>query len=363
MHTPIVLLVLSAVLATSCKSVDCGDGTTERNGVCVPSSETVGTAKCGPFTELHGDVCEPMLPPTVCDPATTTPDVDEMGVTTCIGTGGGGCAAKLACPAPTDGKQTICGRLYDFENNLPFEQAGATGAQCTPGATTGPCALGIRTYDAVAFAMSPMTAPALPNGGVYLDDCGRYRISEITQPVSPFIALAVDDATMPGPPGVSNAVGVAAGAASNTATKDFEAFIVRAPTYGSWTASGAPSLAAGIYAPVFRGRSTGPELAAGVTFRFAPMTNPTNLMTDPARDFYFTSGSTNRTTLDASASATTTNGTTLVSGANLNEVYTGQGGGLPAQCIWEFHAAAAIPGAIFIQIFRPTNAPSMTCPL
>ena len=61
MQPRIVLLVivfaLWAVLAGGCKSVDCGEGTTERDGTCVPSSETIGTAKCGPFTELHGDVC------------------------------------------------------------------------------------------------------------------------------------------------------------------------------------------------------------------------------------------------------------------------------------------------------------------
>jgi hypothetical protein len=207
-----------------------------------------------------------------------------------------------------------------------------------------------------------MTAPALPNGGVYLDDCGRYRISEITLPTSPFIALALDDAAIPpGPAGVTNAVGVATGAAANTATKDLEAFVVRAATYAGWT--GGPSLAAGIYAPIYRGHRTGTDLAAGVTFTFGPMATPPPVLTDTNRDFYFAAGSTNRTTLDAAAGATTTNGTALVSGANLGELYSGQGGGLPAECRWELHAGAAIPGAIFIQIFRPTNAPGQTCNL
>jgi hypothetical protein len=80
------------------------------------------------------------------------------------------------------------------------------------------------------------------------------------------------------------------------------------------------------------------------------------------RDFYFAAGSTNRTTLDGNASATTTNGTALVSGATLTEVYGGLGG-LPAECLWEIHAGAAVPGVIFIQIFRPMNAPTKTCAL
>ncbi|HEX2686995.1 MAG TPA: hypothetical protein VHN14_10275, partial [Kofleriaceae bacterium] len=205
MQSPSVLLVLLTASATSCNSVDCGDGTTERGGLCVPSSETVGTAQCGPFTELHGDRCAPVLPPTVCDPATTTPDIDEMGVTTCIGTGGGGCAARLACPPPAAGKQTICGQIYDFENDQPFAQAGATGASCAPGATTGPCSLAIKAYDAVAFAMTG--GGALTTGAVYVDDCGRYRVPDIAQPIGPFVALAIDDAdaAKAGPLGTTNA--------------------------------------------------------------------------------------------------------------------------------------------------------------
>ena len=360
MHTRIVLLALLAALSASCKSVDCGDGTTERNGHCVPSTETVGTALCGPFTELHGNQCEPTFPPTLCDPATTEPDVDEMGVTTCVGTGAGGCAAKLACPAPSDGKQTICGQFYDFETNQPFAQAGATGAQCAAGATTGPCSLGIRAYDAVAFATNPLATTPLTTDAVYIDDCGRYKVPEIALPAGPFVALAIDDATA-GSGGTTNPVGVATPKGANVATKDFEAFIVRKVTTDGW--GSAPSLGAGIYAAVYRGHRAGSDLVAGVTFTIAPMSNPTAMTSDPARDFYFATGSTNRTTLDPTANATTTNGTALASGANLGEVYSGAGGGLPAQCIWEIHAGAAIPGAVFIQIFRPTNAPSMTCPL
>ena len=358
MHPRIVLLILLAPLPASCKSVDCGDGTTERDGHCVPATETVATALCGPFTELHGNQCEPVFPPTQCDLATTEPDVDEMGVTTCVGTGAGGCAAKLACPAPTSGKQTICGQFYDFETNQPFAQPGAMGAACTAGATTGPCSLGIKAFDAVAFASNPLGTAPLTTGAVYIDDCGRYKVPEITLPAGPFVALATA-----GSGGTTNPVGVATPKGANTATKDFEAFIVRKATTDGWGTT--PSLGAGIYAAVYRGHRTGSDLVAGVTLTIAPMSNPTAMTSDPTRDFYFVAGSTNRTTLDGAAGASSTrdNGTALLSGANLGEVYSGAGGGLPASCIWEVHAGAALPGAVFIQIFRPTNAPSMTCPL
>lgn len=361
MPTRIVVLALLAALAPSCKSVDCGPGTTERSGTCVPASETVGTATCGPFTELHGDKCAPMFPPTMCDPATTQEDTDPTtGVTTCIGTGGGGCSAKISCPTPTDGTQTICGQLYDFENNQPFAVAGATGAPCTAAASSGPCSLGIKAFDAAALAMNPTTTPPLTTGAVVIDDCGRYRVPEIAQPVGPLVALAIDDASA-GPGGTTNTVGVATAKGPNTATKDFEAFIVTGATTTMW--GGNPSLAQGLYAPVYRAHTTGTDLAAGVTVTFGPSMPPGYPTTPMAgRDFYFTAGSTNRTTLDPNANATTTNGTALVSGANLGELYAGAGG-LPPECLWEAHAGAAVPGVVFIQIFRPMNATGQTCTL
>lgn len=361
MQTRIVLLASLAAAAAGCKSVDCGDGTTERNGTCVPASETVGSAKCGPFTELQGDTCVPMFPPTVCDPDTTAPDTDTTtGVTTCIGTGVVGCAARLACPTPIDGKQTICGQLYDFETGQPFAQAGATGARCTTATASGPCSLGIRAYDAVAFAMDPVNTQPLTTDAVYIDDCGRYRVPEVTQPAGPFIALAIDDPANQGTAGTTNPVGVATAKIPNFATKDFEAFIVRGATAAGW---GMPPLTTGIYAPVYRGHRTGFDLATGVQFTFGPMSTPPPTMTDANRDFYFAAGATTRTALDATANATGANGTALVSGANLGEIYSGQGGGIPPTCIWDIHGGAAIPGIVFIQIFRPISAPGMTCPL
>jgi hypothetical protein len=367
MHMRIVLLALLTALAPSCKTVDCGDGTIERDGVCVPSNETVGTAQCGPLTRLDGTLCVPMFPPTQCDPDTTEEDKDSAGVITCIGTGGGGCSARLACPAPMDpSKQTICGQIYDFENNEPFAQPDAMGTQCTPGATTGPCALGIRAYDAVVFAQTtpPATPPPLATGEVYIDDCGRYRVSEITQPGPPgLIALGFDDATQPGPAGLTNAVGVATAAVPNSATKDLEAFIARKAMTDSWAAAGGPTIATGFYAPVFRGHRTGTDLVAGVNVTFGLASAPPPMNTETMRDFYFGADATTRTTLVA-ADVTGVNGTALFSGANLGEIYSGQGGGLPAQCRFDIHGGASVPGVVFIQIFRPiNNGASATCPL
>ena len=167
MTRTMIVLLAAAVAAAGCKSVECGDGTIEREGKCAPADDMVSSANCGPFTVLQGDKCVPMFPPTECDPSTTSPTVDPAtGVTTCIGTGGGGCSAPFACPAPAAGKQTICGQIYDFQDMSTFADTGATGAKCGSGATSGPCSIGIKAFDAISFAMNPQTATELVHGPV-----------------------------------------------------------------------------------------------------------------------------------------------------------------------------------------------------
>jgi hypothetical protein len=360
----ILTLLAAPLAATSCKSVDCGEGTTERNGTCVPANETVSNATCGKFTELKGTECAPEFDPTVCDPATTQADTDPAtGVTTCIGTGASSCASKLPCPTPADSTQAICGQIYDFETNTPFAAPGATGARCTASATSGPCSLGIKAYDAAALVANPPT-PTNPGAAplaatVSIDDCGRYQVTGIAQPGGPLVALALDDAQA-GPPGTTNAVGVTTPKAPNTAVKDFDHFVVPATASSKWDggASG-PSLANGIFAAVYRAHATGTDAATGVTLTIAPKDTPANQAPDPARTFYF-AGAT-RATLDTALTATAANGGALLTGANLGEVYSGGGGGIPAGCMWEIHPGAAIPGTVFIQVFRPTAQAGQTC--
>lgn len=350
-----ILLALLAAVTPSCKAVDCGDGTTERNGLCVAPSQTVSAAKCGPHTMLHGDICvvDPDDPVTVCDPGTTAEELDSStGVTTCVGTGGGGCSARLACPNGTGGKQTICGQIYDFETGQPFAAPSATGAQCGTGATSGPCALGIKAYDAVAFAQSGGTGGALTTGAVYIDDCGRFRIPDVSQPAAaPVIALGVDDIAQPGPMGITNAAGVTTGAVPNGAKRDVEAFVVKPSTTAGWSGT---SLATGIFALVFHGTLTGPGLAAGVTV------TRNGAPGDVAHTFYFGAAAANRTTLDSNAHVTGVNGTAVYNILNpmLTDMYSGTGG-LPSGCNWEPHGGVALPGLVFIQTFRPTGS---TCP-
>jgi hypothetical protein len=347
------LLLALIALAPSCKSVECGPGTFEQNGVCVPADNAVNAAACGPFTELVGGQCVPTFPPTVCDNDSTQEELDNAtGVTTCIGSGIG-----FACPQPATGKQTICGQLHDLETGVPFSDANATCAQCGTPTATGVCSLQLRALDAVKFGMNPMDpAAVLTTGPIYLDDCGRYRIPDITLPTNPFVGIGIDDAAMAmqGPAGTTNAIGLATPAVPNIAVKDFEAFVAPASTTTAWSNSGGPSITSGMFVAIFRAARTGQTNQAGVTILrgVAPI---------PGDDFYFTAAETTRTTIEPAATATGANGTALVTNAMLDG-YIGAGG-LPSECIYEGHAGVSLPFVLFVQIFRPTDAAGQTCNL
>ncbi|GEM_PF-1766978 len=365
-------ILVVAVLASAevgCKTTECAEGTIERNGDCVPADLVVDPAECGPFTELQGDKCVPMFPPTECDSSTTTPEVDpDTGVTSCIGiAGGGGCTAPLACPAPTDGKQTLCGRLYNLEDGEIFQAANPTGARCTymPPAASGPCAVGIRAYDAIVFATNPMTATPRPTADFYMDDCGRFRLTDIDNPAPPgYVGLGIDDANpaSAGPAGVTNAVGIATAMTTNgTSINNLEGYVVPLSTTTKWQTTGGPGIAQGYYVPIFRQRRTGFLTQAGVTVLKLPGGTPTPVT---ANDFYFKATDVTREAIDNTTpqNATGANGTALVAGATLGDMaYTGSGG-LPPECRFVPAPGVTLAGIVFISIFRPTDAPGMTCP-
>ena len=93
----LMILAFATTAAPACKSTECGTGTIERDGTCVPPDKTVDPASCGPFTMVQGDQCVPILPPAICDPTTTTEETGSDGVITCKGNGmGGGCSADIS---------------------------------------------------------------------------------------------------------------------------------------------------------------------------------------------------------------------------------------------------------------------------
>jgi hypothetical protein len=315
---------------------------------------------------IMGNQCVPIYPPTICQPGTTTEDTGSDGVTTCIGTGGpAGCSADIPCKNPASGKQTVCGQIYNFEDGTKFQGA-ATGAVCAGTETTGPCALQIVAYDAINFAMDQTTPPQMV-GKVVIDDCGRYAVEDITPPGNSFLALGFDDRGQPlGPTGVTVTTGVALPKAPDTKTQKFEAFVMDQSVIGSWTVSGGPPFANGIYASVFRQHTCDGGTCIGDSFANQSGVQITkSSAVNMANDYYFkASDGMTRQNIDPAVNATTANGTGLLTNASVIDslAYSGTGGITDTtNCQWEAHAAANVPGLLFIQIYRKTAKLGKTC--
>ncbi len=363
----ILLAILASLTASGCSGVECAKGTVERDGVCEISNTAVDDAICGEFTHVEGERCVPDFPPTECDPDTTTPEVRD-GVTVCVGAGG--CESEIMCPTPTSAtKQTICGRIYDFTLGAPTAASRFTDGtmpmpmSCDPmmPASSGPCALTMLAYDAIAFGMDPSMTQPKTVGSLTIDKCGRFRLQDIdVSGVVGFVGIGVDDATGLGTGGVTVTTAVAVPAQGGTAARNVEAYIVPKATTDMW-AMGGPPLSGGIYATVFRAHKADDGTPqAGVT-----VTRKTN--TIPADDYYFLPTQTTRMMIDSSAGATATgaNGTALITNASVTEslAYAGNGG-LGAGCKWDPHAGASLSafgGIVFIQIFKKSDIFGMTC--
>ena len=368
MRNKLLLLTLLAALGAnvSCVQTECGDGTIEQDGVCVASDTNKDKPICGPFTELHGDRCEPIYTPTQCDPQTSEPNVDPItGITTCVGTGTAGCGQPVSCPAPGGTKMTICGQLYDIETRDARFAGEGTGARCDNAAptSTGPCALTILAFDALKYGMNQQDPSANVTPGsadIYIDDCGRFKVSNIeTNGTGPFIGLGFTEA-MKAPQRpldqltVTATTGFAVTKKVGGAVERQEGFIAKPSTIKSWQDSMGPPLSGGIYVGLFRKTKTGTEPQPGVKFTKSPV-GPI-----PSQDYYFKDASSSTSTMiDINQMVTGMNGNGLLTGTSVNDAtaYSGTGGITSTHCTWENHAAANLANIVFFQIYRKADVP------
>ncbi len=341
---------LFGLTQTSCNQVDCGAGTIERGGTCVPADDATDDALCGEGTHLEQSLCV-ADDLTICDPSTTEARPDPItGVVTCVGTGTVGCGQPLACGTASGGKINVCGQLIDAETDEPFEAAGASGTGCdiNSPAASGPCSMIVNFYDAIQFVTSTMPTKLNPDSNpVFIDDCGRFRIQNIKNPDSGFLGVEIDDNEGKGAANLRTRSGVAIATAAN---KSFtiEAYSVRKTTDTAWTASvglSGPTLGdRGAWLGIFRYKGQ-PTDGVTVTRNGAPV--PVN------DDFAFTDNSTTaRTTPVAAATATVTgkNGSMLLLNSTL-VAHSGTGGtNVPATCKWQSALGTGVANAYIIQV-------------
>jgi len=100
--------------------------------------------------------------------------------------GMGGCDPALPCSAPSTGRVTLCGSLYDVEDRTALSESGATGEPCdgtgTSAGAASPCGVEIRFYDPQVMLTSPATAAPLELDEVYVDDLGRFCAGNVRRP-------------------------------------------------------------------------------------------------------------------------------------------------------------------------------------
>lgn len=346
----------------SCTTTECGEGTIDQGGKCV-SGVATDNATCGAGTTLKNGKCAPDFPPTVCDPDTTQPVTDpETGVTTCMGTGGGGC--MLACGTPSSGKMSLCGQFLDLETNAPIQDATHDGTACDPTKPTqsGPCSMVIKAYDAIAFAGDPSTAPELPRDEVVINNCGYFRIKNINPSGASFIGIGLADAT--GVPATHRLSGVAVPVIPTKAVSNIPAYAMTIATDTKWSAAaglgGGESLATrGVYVGIFL---HGQVPVAGVKVVRGGTVNP-------SQHFYFSDtnpAQRSMLVMNSTQDVTGPNGTAVTIGANTLTTYTGSGAepGGSSTCKWPVLMGDEIRGVAFIEplVAVMTSNLNLTCP-
>jgi hypothetical protein len=357
-------LVAPAWLAAGCQQLECAEGTIEQDGRCVPADGSYDDGICGPGTQLgDGGQCEPVYPPTLCDPDTTTEVIDpEMpGVVVCQGEGGGArCDAPLSCPTPGPNRMSICGQLYDVETDQPFRAPGLTDSSSPTvcgdtltAAGTGPCSFEVKFYDALQFANNPAATPLAINGEYYLDDCGRFRGTDIALPSLGFYGIGADDEYSPSESGQYRLSGVAFPDAPGTARAGQKLYVTRISTDQAWsTALGFGDnsvLDRGVFMTVFYYQGV-PRPGVQVTDGGA---------VDSAADYYFSDVSLTQRSMPVAEPPTQMNGAALSFGSGLTE--RSGVGAEPAGCEWQSDLARAIPGVLFFSPRVPYDANEEEC--
>jgi hypothetical protein len=252
------------------------------------------------------------------------------------------CTESIACPAPGQGRASVCGLLLDVETGTRLRLGDCV--VCTPDeAAEGPCALSLAAYDAGQLHANPTGATPLSAGATYLDTCGRFYVEGISVASSQIVAVTADT------DGDAYRRSAALFTLSpGSRVQNAPLSIVRASTDASWTQSagepfGDTSVADhGVLA--LRFLHGGP--VAGVT---------ATIDGDVADALYF--GDTNptvRSTIAPAQTETGENGAALVTEGGI-AVYRGTGG-LPEDCAWQQRVAAVIPGVVVTLDVRAEGA-------
>jgi hypothetical protein len=343
----VVSLAPVALSQVSCADIECGEGTIERDGQCVPAegvSPDNNFCAAGTHYDANMGGCVSDFPATECQEGTTEAIVDpETGVVTCVGIGGGG-GCDIPCPQPDAGKVVVCGWLRDAETDELLGGMSESGARCDVDnpTDTGPCSLQIEAYDALTFAGDPTGTPPLPTDQIIVNNCGRYVIDNAPAPALNFIGVAADDNENGT---VDNVVlsGVVIPSSPGLRYDGLDAFVVTNASDTKW--SGQAGLTGqtfgerGVFMPIFSHKGTPIEGVVVIE----------NGSTQPSEDYYFSDTDPfERSMVDPAQSSTGPNGSGLLINSQLTQ-HSGQGSeGMLEGCQWPENLATSVAGLYFV---------------
>lgn len=267
------------------------------------------------------------------------------------------CSVPLPCPPPDSGKATVCGWIHDAETDEAVAVPNPTRQACSGATTTGPCSLRVRYYDALDFAMNPNGAVPITPQSAMVDDCGRFRATNLNRATFGFIGIAVDDAPTVTPAEPHRITGVAFSNAAldgAEATRVVRAYATRVSTDQLWSAGAGISPSFGTRGVLLKVFVRNGQPVAGVTAR----RNGTQV---PADDLYFSDTGVTRRMIDPTRTSTGPNGSVLIINSDTPIAHDGVGGE-PSGCQWPSNLAASIPGAVFVQRQEPETPAGAPCP-
>ncbi len=193
------LVVAGQVLlwAPGCMGPECGPGTREADGLCVPMSYTGsdGGIHCGENTVLLGTECVPSEE--ICGPNTTVEsELDDAGVPTggfvCVGQAVDEGEPPPPCPEEFGPAGEICINGYAhwlMDDNEAVFMANLLG---DPDAAEDATHLVVKVYDPLLYAQDPENT--VPLGWAEVNPrWGTFRVLNVSVPGTGFVALALDD--------------------------------------------------------------------------------------------------------------------------------------------------------------------------
>ncbi|MBZ0234032.1 MAG: hypothetical protein K8M05_17010 [Deltaproteobacteria bacterium] len=214
----------------------------------------------------------------------------------------------------------------------------------------------MRYFDALDLASNPTGAVPLEPQEAVVDDCGRFRASNLPRATLGFIAIAIDD-----PPGVTpaephRATGVVFANQLGSEPNDVRAYATRVATDQLWTTSagltGSTFAERGVLLKVFVHQD---QPVAGIGAR-------RNGAAVPDDDFYFSDAGRTRRTVDPARSATGPNGSVLVINGPSPTAHDGAGGE-PTGCVRPETLGAAVPGVVFVDVVEAQTLEGAACPV